>query len=85
MSKTDKYADKERNSSAWIIVVLITSLKKLLIKNSHFWKRNIRIKQYLKLYKTHRIGEYLTVMQMVANENTKQHKKQSFHKVEKTC
>ena len=43
------------------------------------------IKQYLKLYKTHRLGECLTVMQMVANENTKQHKKQSFHKVEKTC
>ena len=38
MSKTDKYADKERNSSAWFIVVLITSLKNYWIKTHTFEK-----------------------------------------------
>ena len=73
--KINKYAEKEWNSSAWFIVVLISSLKKHIVEEVILLQQQYRLKQYIRLDKIHRVGQSLTVMQMVTNQNLKQHKR----------
>ena len=73
--KINKYPEKEWNSSAWFIVVLISSLKKHIAEEVILLQHKYRLKQYIRLEKIHRVGQCLTVMQMVTNQNLKQHKR----------
>ena len=73
--KINKYAEKEWNSSAWFIVVLISSLNKHIAEEVILLQQKYRLKQYIRLNKIRRLGQCPTVMQMVTNQNLKQHKR----------